>query len=620
MRTAARTPSGPPLRPRPARWFELLVARDDTTLALEALAATGAVELETRSAAVLPDSFADLRPLLQQFGELAQRYRAYWPRDRLRPSAFPESPVAALQRSIARIRAWATEAEPAIRSLQRAQAERAPLQRWRAVLDHLGHGVIDLGQAAAAGPRLQVRLAVLPPGSEPARMQWPQGLGAPLLRHFDAGGEHYALALGSAEQLQALSQEVLAAKGLWLVPPPWLRSDRPASEAEAARRFDALAAQEADAHAVLAGLADAHPLREALADAERLQWVLDNVRALDSGALFTWITGWTSAGADLLESAVDRSGARALLRLPPAPPGLRAPMLLANPPWARPFEVFAQALGMPSGTEADPSALLAVVVPLMFGYMFGDVGQGLVIAALGFALRWRFGLARLFVAGGLAAAVFGLLFGSVFGLHVLHPLWMAPLDDPLTVLLVPLAGGAALLTLGLLLAAVEAHWRGELGRWLSTDAGLLVAYVALLASLAWPPALGVAAAGSVLFCLGHGWHARSPVAAAVAIGELVERLLQVLINTLSFARVGAFALAHAGLSSAIVALMDAAGHPLAAAAVLLLGNVIVMLLEGLVVSIQTTRLVLFEFFARFLEGQGRVFRPLPLPPSTLQES
>jgi V/A-type H+-transporting ATPase subunit I len=49
--------------------------------------------------------------------------------------------------------------------------------------------------------------------------------------------------------------------------------------------------------------------------------------------------------------------------------------------------------------------------------------------------------------------------------------------------------------------------------------------------------------------------------------------------------------------------------------VLVLGNLIILLLEGLVVSIQTTRLVLFEFFNRFLRGTGRVFTPLPAPPA-----
>jgi V/A-type H+-transporting ATPase subunit I len=172
------------------------------------------------------------------------------------------------------------------------------------------------------------------------------------------------------------------------------------------------------------------------------------------------------------------------------------------------------------------------------------------------------------------------------------------------------------LTLGLLLAAMQAQWRGELAQWLTSDAGFLVGYLGVLGAMAWTPGLAIAAAGALLFCLGRAWHARRANAALGALGELAERLLQILINTLSFARVGAFALAHAGLSAAIVALMQAAGHPLAQGAVLVVGNVVVITLEGLLVSIQTTRLVLFEFFTRFLEGQGRVFRPLPLPPST----
>jgi V/A-type H+-transporting ATPase subunit I len=239
-----------------------------------------------------------------------------------------------------------------------------------------------------------------------------------------------------------------------------------------------------------------------------------------------------------------------------------------------------------------------------------------VIAALGFMLRKRWPMARLFIAGGLSATVFGALFGSVFSLHAMHPWWIAPLDDPLAVLLVPLVGGTVLLTIGLLLSAFEAHWRGQLRDWLATDAGFVVGYLGLVSAVTWTPGLGLAAAGALLFCLGHAWHARRVSAALGAIGELVERLLQILINTLSFARVGAFALAHAGLSSAIVALMGAADSTVAKMLVLVLGNVVVIALEGLVVSIQTTRLVLFEFFARFLEAQGRVFRPLPLPPST----
>jgi len=258
-------------------------------------------------------------------------------------------------------------------------------------------------------------------------------------------------------------------------------------------------------------------------------------------------------------------------------------------------------------------------VPLMFGYMFADVGQGLVIAVAGFLLRKRWPLARLFVAGGISAVVFGVLFGSAFSLHAFHPLWLAPLDDPLTILLVPIIGGGLLLTLGLLLSATEALWRGEFADWMAKDAGFIAVYLGLLSAFVWPAGMVVAAIGAAMFCLGHAWHAGRVAALGSALAELIERTLQIMINTLSFARVGAFALAHAGLSSAIVALMHASGHAVLAGLVLVLGNALVIVLEGLVVSIQTTRLVLFEFFTRFLIAEGRVFRPLPPPPSTSVE-
>jgi V/A-type H+-transporting ATPase subunit I len=196
----------------------------------------------------------------------------------------------------------------------------------------------------------------------------------------------------------------------------------------------------------------------------------------------------------------------------------------------------------------------------------------------------------------------------------------AAADDPLKVLLAPLLGGALLLTLGLALDALAAVWRGEWRRWLLTDAALLGVYLALLVAPLRPAALALAALAALGFCAGHAVLARRATAALGAIGELVEKTLQILINTLSFARVGAFALAHAGLSSALVALIDAADSRLAQAAVLVLGNGLVIALEAMVVSIQTTRLVLFEFFTRFLQGQGRAFRPLPAPPFTTQES
>ena len=602
------------IRPKPARWFELLVARDDATLALEALAGTGMIELEARPSAALPASLADLRVPMQQFAELAIRYHDYWPDDRWEPSAFPETPATTIERCLTRIRGWAQDAEPVIGVLQRGEAERGELVVWKRVLDALAGSSIDLARMAAAGPLLQARLIACPPGAEPA---WPSGL---LVRRFEADGQSHALVLGTPDDVGQLVQQANALKAGVLGLPTWLQADSARCEAHVATRLAALEHAAAAMQAQLSALADRHQLRRALGDAARLQWLLDNVRAMEAGELFCRITGWTSdLAGQRLAGALDRSPARSILHQPAPPAATAAPLLLANPWWARPFEIFSRALGMPSSNEADPSALLAFVVPLMFGYMFADVGQGLVIAIGGFVLRRRFPLARMFVAGGLAAAAFGVVFGSVFSVHGIRALWFAPLDDPLTILLLPLIGGAVLMSVGLLFSAVEAHWRGELAGWLATDAGFLALYGGLLCGFVWPAGFAVAAAGAAASCLGHAWRERRVAAIPAALAELVERTLQILINTLSFARVGAFALAHAGLSSAIVTLMHAGGNAVVQLLVLLAGNAIVIVLEGLVVSIQTTRLVLFEFFARFLTADGRVFHPLPVPPSTLQE-
>jgi V/A-type H+-transporting ATPase subunit I len=216
---------------------------------------------------------------------------------------------------------------------------------------------------------------------------------------------------------------------------------------------------------------------------------------------------------------------------------------------------------------------------------------------------------KVLVAGGLAAMVFGVLFGSVFSREDWIPaLWQHPLSAPLVVLAVPLAFGVALLMLGLALTGVQAYWRGAGAHWWRGEAGLLLIYGAAIAAWFWSPGWWLAGIGVVWYLAGCGWRAS---------GELLELVFQLAVNTLSFTRVGAFALAHAGLSSAIVVLAHAASHPLVALAVMLIGNVLVIVLEALVVSIQTTRLILFEFFIRFLKADGRPFRPLPRPPQLL---
>lgn len=603
------------MRPRPARWFEALVAREDCAQLLEALAATGLIELETRSVAALPPYFEEMRPLLQQFSDFARRYRHYWPTSGLQPAALHEAPGKILAGVLERLRAWAIEVEPTIRNLQLLESERAELALWRSILDAMQSTTLGLSRLLATGPLLRAAVVELPKDAQ-AHFQ-----PAALLLRVEHGQFVLFIVVASPAEFEAVSAQVSALNGRMHPIAPWLQDDLGHNQAYVRARMDEIEREEKTAGSRIEASHTTHGLRIVLGDARRLEWMIENVHALDGGEHFVWVTGWTSdLEGSALRSAVAHCGARALLHFPAPPGNAQAPLFFMNPAWTRPFELFTRALGMPAGSEADPTQVLAIVVPLMFGYMFGDIGQGLTIASIAWFLRRRYVVAKLLLSGGIAAAAFGWLFGSVFSVHgVIQPLWLDPLGDPITVLWVPVAGGAAFLTLGLALNALAAYWRGEWIRWLARDFGLLLVYLGLLGALAWPPAIWIALAGVAAGLAGPALQARSAAAMLAPAGQLIEHMLQLLINTLSFARVGAFALAHAGLSSAIASLVDAAPNLALKALLLVAGNALVLTLEVMVVSIQTTRLVLFEFFARFFGGEGRAFRPLPVPPLTAKE-
>jgi V/A-type H+-transporting ATPase subunit I len=148
-------------------------------------------------------------------------------------------------------------------------------------------------------------------------------------------------------------------------------------------------------------------------------------------------------------------------------------------------------------------------------------------------------------------------------------------------------------------------------------AQLLVYWGLLLMVL--DPRFGWMALAGTLLCAANQVRIRRPLEdLAAGLGNLAQSTFELLLNTLSFARVGAFALAHAALETAVVTLSGSTRILGLAILIAVIGNLVVIVLEGLVVSIQTTRLVLFEFFARFFEGEGRQFRPTAAPrPGTM---
>jgi V/A-type H+-transporting ATPase subunit I len=301
------------------------------------------------------------------------------------------------------------------------------------------------------------------------------------------------------------------------------------------------------------------------------------------------------------------------------------PTLMRHPAWLRPFATLVRSFGTPRYGEFDPTWLFAISYIAMFGMMFGDIGHGAVIAALGFGFRRRLlGFAPFIIGAGLSSMFFGLLYGSIFGFeHLFHAVWIAPLTDPVRMLLAALYWGIGFILLVTLLNVYNLWVVRRRQEALLSGRGVagIVLYLALVAvadrwmRVGEAPTLGLLiASGALTTILGFYWrHSDRPFgerAITVAI-EGFETIMGFLSGTLSFLRVAAFSLNHVALATAVFALaamMDSFGHW----TTIVLGNVFIIVLEGAIVAIQTMRLEYYEGFSRFFGGDGYTFKPLSL--------
>lgn len=598
------------VRSQPATWFELLLPRQELPHALALLASTRAVELETQSRSIARGTLPELRTSLEEFREVERRYAAYWPAPRLESAGPPREPQCILEEALTQLREWQAEAHPLVTALQAALTQRTELEAAAELLTAAAGRLPGLTQLASAGPQLRSCAFRLD------AKDWPQDLPAGLLvQRINATPHCFLVAVGLAAEIAALEEALLARKARRIVLPALPAGEAP-ERARLNELIDSTDDRSRELRAALERVTAKRHLERVLGDLAFVDWYANQVPQLAATEHFVWVTGWTrEPDARALDQRLESAKVPHLLHMPPPPEGLEPPVTLRNPAWARPFELFARLLGTPSLSEADPSLLVAIIAPLIFGFMFADVGQGAVLLAAGLVLRRRHPLLALLVPGGVASIVFGLLFGSVFAREdLIRPLWIAPLEEPLLILWATLGLGVVVVLLGLALDGVQQHWAGCGWRWCASKGGLVVFYGGLLLVFADVTALWVAGAGAV-------WMVAGSIACAAAgtrmarigpaIGEFLESALQIGVNTLSFVRVGAFSLAHSGLCVAIVGLASATSSRALALGVLIVGNVFVIALEGLVAGIQTTRLVLFEFFVRFLRGTGREFRPLP---------
>ena len=311
------------------------------------------------------------------------------------------------------------------------------------------------------------------------------------------------------------------------------------------------------------------------------------------------------------------------------------PTRLKNNPLVRPFEFMVNMYGAPSYNEIDPTPFFAITYMLLYGLMFGDLGQGLVFLALGFWLSTKnktFGalLKRI----GISASVFGLMYGSFFGREDLIPtLLIKPFDNIMTVLIASVAFGVGLMVISYIIGIYnKIHLQNNLEEGIFGKEGLaglmmMASFIIIVLAIVnvgpIPMGLGIILLISSIIMMVF----KQPIARKIngnkrlfdgskgdyyveSSFSIIEALLSVFSNLVSFTRVGAFAINHVGLYMAFEVMAKLTGGGIIGFIILILGNVLIIGLEGMIVGIQGLRLEFYEMFSKYYEGNGRLFRPI----------
>ncbi|MCK8059891.1 MULTISPECIES: V-type ATP synthase subunit I [unclassified Fusibacter] len=324
----------------------------------------------------------------------------------------------------------------------------------------------------------------------------------------------------------------------------------------------------------------------------------------------------------------------------------KVPTKLRNHPFFRPFEALVTLYGTPSYREADPTSFLAISYMILFGAMFGDVGQGFIFALVGYLISRKKSTAvsGVLIRIGLSSMLFGFVYDSMFGIEhlisgalidlfnndALEHLFLRPIENTNLVLMISVGAGIVFLLVSFVYSIVNKLRTGDIKEGIFGRNGIngLVLFCGLLTlggmtyyeAPLWSIRIVMAVLGLTVLLL----IVREPLSNSL-VGkrplyhegagayymesgfELLETFLSMLSNGISFIRVGAFALNHVGLFIAFHTIAEMIGTGAGDVAMFLVGNVVVIALEGLIVFIQGLRLIYYEMFSKYYTGDGKAF-------------
>ncbi len=321
---------------------------------------------------------------------------------------------------------------------------------------------------------------------------------------------------------------------------------------------------------------------------------------------------------------------------------VKPPTKLRNSFFAKPFEMIVTMYGLPSYNEIDPTLFLSLTFFLMFGLMFGDIGQGLIYFLAGLLISKKSKmLGDIAMRVGISSTIFGFVYGSLFGLEKEELPWLPSLIgkplDPANIMPILLTGvvfGVVVLTVSFVIGIINQLKKNNIEEGIFGKNGvmgyiffisLILAGVSLLNVINVPVKVFIISLVVSLIIM----ILKQPITHLVigkrplihgkvgeyfteSIFEGIETILGTLSNAISFMRVGAFALSHAGLSFAFVVMSNLTTNVIAKVFILFVGNLLILSLEGLVVLIQCLRLEYYEMFSKYFVGDGLEYKPVKL--------